>query len=137
MEKIKCLICGKEVTNNNSYIGSHVKRSHKITLLEYLIQNYKMEGGFQYEKCGFCDKEAIPFFKADHLKQTYILDYREGYLCKTDECKNNISLLIFKKPYNKKTYEHIGANSQYSSLLHKRSIEDVFYRKSKGSFRSV
>jgi hypothetical protein len=32
MEKIKCLICGKEVTNNSSYIGSHVKRIHNLLL---------------------------------------------------------------------------------------------------------
>ena len=34
--KIKCLICGKEVTNNNSYIGSHVKRIHNLSLVDYI-----------------------------------------------------------------------------------------------------
>jgi len=42
MTKHKCKICGKEVSNNNSYIGSHVKRKHKILLNDYFI-TYKIK----------------------------------------------------------------------------------------------
>lgn len=34
--KVKCLLCGKEVTANNSYIASHIKRVHKIEYYEYI-----------------------------------------------------------------------------------------------------
>jgi len=39
-EKVKCLICGKEVSANNSYIGSHVKRIHGILLFDYIKKYY-------------------------------------------------------------------------------------------------
>lgn len=137
MEKIKCLICGKEVTNNGSYIGSHVKRIHNLTLNTYVKKYYKnLTPNFKLETCGFCNKYAIPNFNIDHENKTYKLSYKEGYFCHTPECKENISQKIFNEPYNKKRFEHIGANSLYLSLLHKKNIKDVIHDKSKG-FREL
>jgi hypothetical protein len=137
MEKIKCLICGKEVTNNGSYIGSHVKRVHNLTLNEYVKTYYKnLTPNFKMETCGFCNNLAVPNFEIDHKNKTYKLNYNTGYLCHTQECKENISQKIFNEPYNKKSFEHIGANSLYLSLLHKKDIKDVIYDKSKG-FREI
>jgi len=124
--KIKCLICGKEVTNNNSYIGSHVKRVHKILLNEYVEKYYKNTNTeFKIEKCGFCNNNAIPNIIINHLKNEYEYNYNNGYFCQINECRNNISLLILNTPYNKKTYEHIGSKSNYLSLLYKIDIEDA------------
>jgi G:T-mismatch repair DNA endonuclease (very short patch repair protein) len=137
MKKIKCLICGKEVTNNGSYIGSHVKRVHNLTLNNYVKKHYiNLTSNFKLEKCGFCNNYAIPNFKIDHVNKTYELDYKNGYFCHTAQCKENISQKIFNKPYDKKKFEHIGANSLYLSLLYKKNIADVKYDKSKG-FREL
>lgn len=137
MEKIKCLICGKEVTNNSSYIGSHVKRIHNLLLLDYIKKYYKnLTIDFKLEKCGFCDKLAKPKVIVNHENKTYKSNYDNGYFCNTQECKENISLLIFNEPYNKKKFEHIGANSKFLSLLHKKTIDKVNYDKSKG-FRDM
>ena len=69
--KHKCNICGKEVTFNNSYIGSHIKRIHNMTLDEYydiyncapvndvftlpvIYKNFTHNlDTFKVEKCGF------------------------------------------------------------------------------------
>jgi hypothetical protein len=133
MEKIKCLICGKEVTNNNSYIGSHVKRIHNLLLSDYIKKYYKnLTTDFKLEKCGFCEKMAKPKISINHKNKTYELSYNNGYFCNTQECKENISLLIFNEPYNKEKFEHIGANSKFLSLLYKKNIDKVNYDKSKG-----
>lgn len=137
MEKIKCLICGKEVTNNGSYIGSHVKRIHSLLLNNYVKKYYKnLTPNFKLEKCGFCNNYAIPKFQIDHKNKTYKLNYDDGYFCHTLQCKENISQKIFNEPYDKNRFEHIGANSSYLSLLYKKNIADVKYDKSKG-FREL
>jgi G:T-mismatch repair DNA endonuclease (very short patch repair protein) len=133
MKDLKCLICGYAVTNNGSYIGSHVKRKHGLLLNEYVTKYYEnLTDNFIVEKCGFCDKEAITNFVIDHKTLTYKLNYDNGYWCQTCDCKDNISKLIFNNPYNKKQFEHIGANTTYLSLLYKKDIEKVKYDKSKG-----
>jgi len=132
-KKIKCLICNKEITNNNSYIGSHVKRIHGLLLKEYIFKYYKnVNPRFKIVSCGFCEKNAIPEIIANHINYTYEKKYTKGYSCKSNECRNNISLLIFNTNYNKKTYEHIGSNVKYISLLHKKTEDEVKYKKSKG-----
>ena len=129
MKKIKCLICGKEVTNNNTYIGSHTKRIHKLNLYEYVKLYYKnLTKNFKIEKCGFCDNDAIPNYIINHLDKTYSLNYKDGYICRNNECRNNISLKIFNEPYNEK-FEHIGANSLYLSLLYKKTIKKLNFLK--------
>ncbi len=132
-EICKCLICGKEVTNNNTYLGSHVKRIHNLSVFKYAEKYYKNKTPeFKIEKCGFCDNDAVPNMTLDNINYTYTLDYDNGYLCKTDNCINNISLLILNTPYNKKTYEHIGSNSKYLSLLYKKDLKEILFSKSKG-----
>lgn len=150
--KHTCKICKKEVTNNNSYIGSHVKRKHGITLEEYLSKyeiptiekeilhiphcfiNYTnvTSEEFKLEKCGFCDNIAKPELNANYEDKTYYFAYNKGFFCGTIECKNQISQDFLGTPYNKKTFEHIGAKSEYIAKLWKRSIDDVKYTKSKG-----
>jgi len=132
-EMVKCKICGKETTANNSYIGSHVKRMHNIGLYDYIKLYYEWENKeFKYETCGFCDNEAVPNFEINHKELTYKLNYNLGYFCNTINCRENISLLIFQTPYNKKTFEFIGSHSKYLSLLYKRPVDIVKYKKSKG-----
>ena len=138
MESIKCAICDKEVSGNNgTYIGIHVKRTHNISTDDYVKKYYRnLTADLKLEKCGFCDNEALPFIEVDHHKRIYSLSYNKGYFCNTMICKENISHLIFGVSYNKKQFEHIGSNSQYLSLLYKKSVEDVKYDKSKG-FREL
>ena len=137
MEKIKCLICGKVVSNNNSYIGSHTKRVHKILLYDYIQLHYtNLSVDFKFETCGFCNNVAVPNFIINHLNKTYTLNYNNGYKCNTQECRENISLTVFKESYTSKKFEHIGANSLYLSLLHKKNVDDIKYSKSKG-FREL
>lgn len=122
VNKIKCEICGKEITNNNSYIGSHVKRVHKINLIDYVKKYYIHVNQFQIQKCGFCSNDAIPNFLINHFNKEYEMNYDNGFFCETFECKNNISKNIFGTNYDKKTFEHIGSNSEYLSKLYKINI---------------
>lgn len=120
-KKIQCKICGKEVTSNNSYLGSHTKRVHNLALNEYVKKYYKsINHEFKPDTCGFCDREAHPNFIIDHDNFTYDLNYENGFLCYSEECRDKISQLIFGEPYDKKKYEHIGSNSKYLSLLYKK-----------------
>jgi len=138
MKKIKCLICGKEVSNNNSYIGSHVKRIHNILLHDYVKEYYHNDNkNFKIEKCGFCNRNAIPNIIIDHIEYNYKYVYDHGYKCNTIDCKNNISLDILGHRYDKKTFEHIGANARYLCKLHKKSIKDVKRSKAKGLINST
>ena len=128
--KINCLICNKLFTNNNSYIGSHVKRIHNILLNDYVQKYYKnINIDFKKEKCGFCDNLAIPNMKINHIEKTYECNYDNGYLCGDDKCRNNISLMILNKPYDKSSYEHIGSKSNYLSMLYKIDINDAKNKK--------
>lgn len=128
--KINCLICNKLFTNNNSYIGSHVKRIHNILLNDYVQKYYKnINIDFKKEKCGFCDNLAIPNMKINHIEKTYEYNYDNGYLCGDDKCRNNISLMILNKPYDKSSYEHIGSKSNYLSMLYKIDINDAKNKK--------
>lgn len=117
--KCKCKICGKETTNNNSYIGSHVKRIHKLKLIEYVEKYYTLNNNFKIEKCGFCENNAEPSYIIDHTGYTYIKNYDNGYICNTKECRNNISFEILGIEYDTKKYEHIGSKSEYLSKLYK------------------
>lgn len=132
----KCKICGKEINYkgkcSDTHIKCHIQRIHKMYMDEYCNLYYKnLTPDFKLEKCGFCEKDAIPEMDVDIINETYSFNYSKGYLCKTDECRNNISLLIFNEPYNDR-YEYIGSNSTYLSLLHKKPIEDIKYSKAKG-----
>ena len=98
--KCKCKICGKETTNNNSYIGSHVKRIHKLKLIEYVKKYYTLINNFNIEKCGFCEKNAEPNYVINHTNNTYTKNYDNGYFCNTEECRDKISIEILGTPYS-------------------------------------
>ena len=90
--KYQCKICGKKVKANNSYIGSHVKRIHKISLEDYFLKyesEFKNENPlFKKEKRNFCKtKDAKHIFEVDYNNKTF-KRYYNGYFCYTDECKN-------------------------------------------------
>lgn len=137
-QKINCILCDRLFTNNNSYIGSHVKRIHKLSLNDYVIKNYKnLNPEFVIEKCGFCDFDALPYLDIDHNNKTYNINYINGYFCNRDVCKNNISLEILHMEYNKSKYEHIGSNSEYLSKLYKKDIKEVNKTKARGVIGST
>lgn len=160
MEKAyyECKICGKQVSQNNSYIVSHVRRKHKIEFVDYLrdyengkkylydstdllyvpyiFKNFKnLNPEFELQTCGFCDRTAKPHLVLDRKNKFYEFKYDNGYACGTKECKENISQLILKCELND-NFEFIGSNIEYISKLHKRSVSDVKFSKSKG-FREM
>lgn len=131
-----CTICNKEVANNNSNIGSHVKRKHGISYIDYHIQNFINLGyvnNIHIEKCSFCDNEAKFELVIDKDKKEIHADYNGRYKCNSLECKNQISIDILGTTYNKKTFEHIGSMSEYIAKLKRITIEEVKYSKSKGA----
>lgn len=70
--KWKCEICDKIITKNNSYIVSHIKRKHNITLEEYLMKYYiNNNPNFCLEKCGFCNNNAKYEIEINHDDKTY------------------------------------------------------------------
>jgi len=123
--KVECVICGKKVTNKNQYVASHVKRIHKINFYDYIEKYYDDTLNVNKEKCGFCDNYAIPNYNINHITKTYNIDYDNGYLCKDENCRNNISKEILNHEYNKKTFEYIGSKSEYLSKLYKKPIEVI------------
>ena len=124
--KVNCLLCGKEVTANNSYIASHIKRIHKIDYYEYIENNYNLiSNNFEKQKCGFCNNDAIINYEINHTNYTYDKNYNNGFICNKQECINNISNNILGHDYNKKTFEHIGSNSLYLSKKYKITIDEA------------
>ena len=117
-----CLICGDKMSDKNYAISRHIKK-HNVNLHEYIGKYYKLTQG-EYEKCSFCDKIAIPIYYIDHKNKEYQISY-DGFLCKTQECKNKISLDILGIEYNSKKYEKIGSKKEYLSKLYRISMEDA------------
>ena len=77
---------------------SHIKRHHKLSLEQYLIQcNYKLIVS-DYKKCNFCGKEAEYDIQYDVDNKTYSKKYSR-YFCNTLECKDKICQQFFNKPY--------------------------------------
>lgn len=138
--KYECKICGKKVTANNSYIGSHVKKIHNILLEDYFL-NYEDEFTnlslkFKICKCNFCKQyDAIYKFEVNYKEKTFIR-YYEGKFCYTNFCKEQISQKILNTPYNAKTFEHIGSNSLFLSIKHNKKISEIKFKKSRG-FREL
>ena len=123
MEKIKCQICSKQVSNNNSYIGSHVKRCHDILLYNYCIEYYLNIGeDIEDSYCKSCNAIIKPQLEIDHIKCTYSKNKINYFLCdsknQSELCKNNISEIVLGTGYNKKSYEHIGSNHIFLSLAY-------------------
>ena len=132
---IECKICNKKVTNNNSYIGSHVKRKHGMLLNEYCLKLYENIGDdIELKKCKMCDSIIYPTLEIDHKKGTYLKIGIDYYICNVTKqsikCKDLISRYVFDEKYNKRKYEHIGANTKFLSLVY--NIDEDEAKKLKG-----
>jgi len=138
MEKWKCQICNKEINYkgacSETYIICHIKRKHKISYLKYLNEYYKnIEENAEIEKCNFCKiRDAIPNLNINHKDKTFFYSYERGYFCQTQDCKNEISLSILGKSYDK-SFEYIGSRVDYLCILHKKKEEEIKYNKSLGT----
>jgi len=121
--RFDCLICNKNISIKNCSVSRHMK-THNLSIEEYISDKYKLVKG-NYEKCGFCDRNAKPTFGIDHIKKEYSIIYNKGYSCGTIECKNNISIDILGIDYNPKIFEKIGSRKEYLSKLYKIGIEDA------------
>jgi len=135
-EKYKCKICGKEVSANNSYVGSHIKRVHNLTLYEYFSDydkefiNIKPE--FKIENCAFCNRDAIPNLTVDYSEKTFYRSY-EVYSCNDIECLNKRSLEYLGVPYNKGIkFDRISCIMEYGAKLKKISIKEQKFIRSRG-----
>lgn len=128
-KKIVCEICQQKIKSISGF-GSHLINKHGITLDRYVAQYFKcMSPNFKFEKCGFCDKQAMPEMNVDYKNQTYSLSYNHGYCCNTHDCKDNISLSIlgmhYDEAFKQKKFEHIGANTKYLAKLYKKPEEYI------------
>lgn len=129
-KKHKCKICEKEITENTPYIGSHVQRSHGISIQMYASLYYTETEKQQERNCVSCGKKIIPKILFDFEENTFKKMY-DGYLCintrKTPsfECKDNISNIVLGTPFNKKIYEHIGSKKEYLSLKYQISEDEA------------
>ncbi len=119
----KCLECNKWISEKNYAISRHVKE-HNLQFKEYIMKFYNLVGG-KLEKCGFCDDIADPQLLIDHNTKTYSIEYKKGYFCNTQECKNSISLDILGEDYDPKKFEKIGSRSDYLSRRYKIEISDA------------
>lgn len=70
----------------------------------------------------------------DHKNKTFCMDIENGYVCGTDECKNETSLKLLGTQYNKKTYEHIGSRLDYLMLKYKSEDESYIKENFKTGF---
>lgn len=115
-DHFKCELCENFYASSKSSFGSHIKRKHKCNnLYNYFKKIGYLELNPKDELCGFCNKNsAIYEVVWDDKKRTVEKKYN-GYFCGTDECKNNICLEFFKKPYvdAKKDFEHIGGYTEF------------------------
>lgn len=130
---LECGICGLLVTNNSSYLESHIKRIHGVLDYgEYYRKYYQNRDNVDFDNlddvCGLCNTERLKFkemFEVDHNTKEYYLKERIVYACNTDVCKNNTSLRILGTSYDKKTYDHIGSTVEYLAAVHKKSHKYV------------
>ncbi len=120
------MLCDKILTANNSYVGSHVKRVHGILLHDYVKKYYTDVTSDTHERslCSCGEKLAEETFIVDHLNKTFEVNYSNGFICNTIECKNKATLKILNEPYNPKIYEHIGSRVEYLSYKYKISMEE-------------
>lgn len=125
-----CRICGKTVSNTGQNIASHVVRKHKVDFIEYLYTCYEQTNtSFEIQSCGFCSKDAVPNIDGDYKNNKFELNYKKGYTCKTQECKDAISLSILGIPYDFVSYQRVGSRSEYISKLNKIDLESAKSRK--------
>lgn len=104
-------------------MSRHVSSKHNISFVDYANKYYKEDK--KIESCGNCKNDSEFIYRFNEENNTYSRDYRNRYVCNTQECKNDLSLKILKTPYNSKTYEHIGSHPNYLSIIRKISLEDA------------
>jgi len=119
---IQCKECVSSF-NRNCDISRHVKK-HNLEFISYIKKYYKISSDVEFRKCSFCDNEALPKFKINHIDFTYEIFYNNGYSCDTLECKKKISLDILGIEYDSKKFEKIGSRSDYLAKLYSIDIED-------------
>jgi G:T-mismatch repair DNA endonuclease (very short patch repair protein) len=119
----KCCECGIKTSEKGYAISRHVKK-HDLTLEKYVEKYYKLISG-EIQMCGFCDRDAFPNYVIDHINKTYSINYEDGFLCRTTECKNNISLDLLGHEYIAKKFEKIGSKAEYLQKLYKIDISDA------------
>jgi len=95
---IECKICHKRIKygknsrkDKNFFI--HVGRYHHIKNYEY-VKKYE-DKNFKFEKCGWCDKLAIP--QIEYKNKKFKLKY-DKFLCNDPKCKEE------RKKYNPRSY---------------------------------
>jgi hypothetical protein len=121
MKDYNCKICKKPITGKTSYIASHVKRCHGISLEKYAENYYSEINSKDKRNCISCNSYIPPKIFFNFSKGEFEKSY-DGYLCPSGrnspsiECKNNISQMILGSSYNKKTYEFIGSKKEFLSL---------------------
>lgn len=120
-DNFKCELCEDFYAVNISSFCSHIKRKHKFTLYDYLIKSgYTDLTKKEFIKqCNFCGKEAEFEIEYNVKNKTFRRIYSR-YFCNTEECKNNICLEYFNKPYSesRKEFDHIGGNLDYLCKIH-------------------
>ena len=125
---LPCPLCGK-LTKSKSAFGSHLKRIHGIGLAEFVYTNFTNKTpDFKVEKCGFCDRDAIPIMTVDFENREFSLSY-DGYMCMSEECIDNICIDFFGAKHDKvkNQYEHIGAKTKFLAKKYKQTEEFVKY----------
>lgn len=95
---IRCKICGEIFKYSKGKfkpkrLFQHIGRLHKIKNYEY-VKKYE-ETTFKFEKCGWCNRDAIPDIVYEDKKLR--LEYTK-YLCDNDHCKKE------RKKYNPRSY---------------------------------
>lgn len=129
-KKHRCKICDKEITEDTPYIGSHVIRSHGISIEEYASLYYKEIKKQNERNCVSCGEKIIPKVVFNFEKGTFEKIY-DGYLCSNTrktpsfECKDNISKIVLGTDFNKSTYEYIGSKKEYLSLKYQISHNEA------------
>jgi len=122
---MKCLICNKKCARISN-LSRHLTSKHNITKDEYFSKYYNcIDKNKNVEKCGFCNNNSTFKYVINEDNKTFIRNYENNYCCGTIECKNEISLNILGKPYDKKSFEHIGSSIEYISKIRKISINDA------------
>ena len=116
---IICKICNKEFKSVAGFT-THILRKHAIDMDDYILSYFKnLNSEFKYEKCSFCEKNAVPTINVDFINSFFYLTYPEGYNCFTEECIDNVCLDFFGKHYKDcPEYEHIGSKMSYLSKLY-------------------
>ena len=110
----KCELCENFYAASKHSFLTHIKRHHKISFYEYFKQcNYNQ---ILTDKitCGFCNEQAAFQIEYDIINKTFKKIYRRHF-CQTQECKNNICLQYFGKPYEKakNQFQHIGGKTEF------------------------